>query len=107
MLGSVLSQQLTSRCTRTPLLTAAARSAVSSTGQYLGRGAGEGQGPQVNRALPTRPEWAGVLAGEETGQELPTHGQRGLPRPELPGSRPAYLAGWVKRVVGKYSITEA
>lgn len=88
MLGSVLSQQLTSRRTRTPLLTAATRSAVSSTGQYLGRGAGEGQGPQVNRALRTHPEWAGVLVGEETGQELPTgrgaSPVRGHPAPSWP-----------------------
>lgn len=55
-----------------------------------GGGAWQGQGPRVVRALPACPE--GVPTGERTGQ---------------PGPQPAHLAGCLKRVVGKYSITEA
>lgn len=88
MLGSVWGQQLTSRRTRTPLLKAAARSAVSSTGQYLRDGGSGSPGLQP---------WG---AGSRR--------DRGRPGPQQQGGPPhTHLAGWTKRVVGKYSMTEA
>ena len=63
-----MSQQLTSRRTRTPLLKAATRSAVSSTGQYLGEAHGRVRS-LGQRALPACPE--GVPTGEKTAARPP------------------------------------
>lgn len=98
MLGSVWGQQLTSRRTRTPLLKAAVRSAVSSAGQYLR----EGESGSSDRREPCLP----AVGEQGCTRSCPSAERVSTLQGHLAPAQ-THLGGWLKRVVGKYSITEA
>lgn len=80
MLGSVYREQLTSRRTCTCLLKAASRSALSSTGQYLGEQKVKVLGPQRSRSQRERAR----SCCERRGSPLQGH-RLPLPVPPTPG----------------------